>query len=149
MFLCHVSVFSSSNQSGWKCLLALTWWKGRKSISASPTGTVFFWSMLLQRLLSSNPSTSLSALAHAPNCTHKALEGLQDGFQQCPHSSAGFSIAHLRLTLTSVSSAISGLWPQLHVLSHDDCLRWMEAGEGSPETKGKKTDEKSLLFNLF
>lgn len=45
--------------------------------------------------------------------------------------------------------ALSELWPQVHVLSRDDCLRWMEAGEGSPETKGKKTDEKAFSFIYF
>lgn len=37
----------------------------------------------------------LSAVAHILNCTHKALEGPQDGFQQYLHRSVGFSIAHL------------------------------------------------------
>jgi len=45
-----------------------------------------------------------SALARALNCTPEALEGPQDGFWQCLHSSAGFSIALLQLVSICVSS---------------------------------------------
>lgn len=116
------------------------------------TATVIFCPCYSKGCYHPTPHKPLSALAHAPNCIHKALEGLQDGFQQCPHWVQWVQLGSALLIFNSLwpqCPALSGLWPQLHVLSHDDCLRWMEAGEGSPETKGKKTDEKAFSLIYF
>lgn len=88
-----------------------------------------------------------SALTHAPICTHKALESLQDVFWQCPHSSAGFSIAHLKLIFTWVFSC-PYYWTMTlpHGSSHDDCLWEVEADEGSSE---KKIEGKAFSFIYF
>lgn len=116
------------------------------------TATVIFCPCYSCRLLSSNPSISLFCMPMpltAPTRLWRPCGCLQDGFQQCPHSSAGFSIAHLRLTLTWVSSC--PFWivtPASSVVP-----RWLLTMDGGRWRKSrdqrKENRWKSLLFYLF
>lgn len=94
------------------------------------------WAAVIQSL-----HKLLSALAHAFNCTHKALEGPQDAFQQRLHN--------LHLISVGVPTApVTGPWPKLCESSHDTFLQQMEAGEGSSETEEKKQG-KAFSFIYF
>lgn len=91
----------------------------------------------------------LYALAHAPNCTTRLREVPRMDFRGAYTAQLGSALPIFNSIPPECPPVpVTGPWPRLHGSSHDDCLRRMEAGEGSWETE-RKTEGKAFSFIYF